>query len=468
MTDAPLMLGVSGLRGVVNESLSSEIAARYGAALGRWFMRQRDDAADAPAHVVVGRDSRPSGPAIETAAVAGLIAAGCRVTRLGLATTPAIAVMVEHLGGDGGLIITASHNPAQWNGIKALRHDGRAPTADQAGSVIDDFTNDCSQYHTDNASAAIDCDQDAGHVHVARVLEHIDVDAIRRRKLRVVVDSVNGAAGPETALLMDRLGVESIHLNAEPTGQFTHPPEPTEANLVGLCKAVLEHAADLGLAQDPDGDRLALVDQTGTYIGEEYTLSLSVMHMLARVGADAATGAVLAANLSTSRMIDDVARRWNAKVLRTPVGEANVAAAMKQHAAMIGGEGNGGVIWPACSYVRNSLAATVLVFEMLALRNVPLGEIVDSIPRYAISKHKIEIDQAQRAEILSQLMPALQTKLNATTIDSQDGVRLDWPDRWVHVRPSNTEPILRIIAEAPDDKAAAELVEKVRQALPVM
>ena len=465
MSDAPLMLGVSGLRGVVGKSLLPQTAARYGAALGRWFSSQRRRGTESAAHVVIGRDSRPSGESIETATVSGLLASGCRVTRSGVVTTPGVAVMVGHLGADGGVIVTASHNPEQWNGIKALRHDGIALAADQVGTVIDDFTNDRSDYAVDDAGTASDCDQDAGQVHIARVLSHIDSQAIRNRGLKVVLDSVNGAGGPETASLMRQLGVELVHLNAEPTGQFTHPPEPSEANLVDLCRAVPECGADLGFAQDPDGDRLAIVDEAGMYIGEEYTLSLSAMHVLDTAGGGA--GSVMAANLSTSRMIDDVADRAQARVIRTPVGEANVAAAMCDHNALVGGEGNGGVIWPVCSHVRDSLAAAALVLEMLARRNVPLSDIVGSMPRYAMIKHKVQINDTTRSDIVGSLSSTLQAHLDAPSVDCQDGVRLDWPDRWVHVRPSNTEPVLRIIAEAPDDRSAADLVDKVRQALAI-
>ena len=466
MTDAPLMLSVSGLRGVVGRSLLPQTAARYGAVLGRWFQQQqqaRPDGAVSPTHAVIGRDSRRSGPMLELAVAAGLMAVGCRVTRLGIATTPGVGVMTEHLQADGGVVITASHNPGEWNGIKALRHDGRAPTADQAATIVADFEQDRIAYVGADNQGSCTSDDSVVAVHVARVLAHVDVAAIRRRRFKVVLDSVNGAAGPETAALMDQLGVELIHLHAEPTGRFPHPPEPTRENLTGLCQAMREHDADLGLAQDPDGDRLAVVDQAGIYIGEEYTLVLSAWHVLDFAADDAAP--VVVTNLSSSRLLEDVAQRTGARVLRTAVGEANVAAAMLQHLSPIGGEGNGGVIWPVCGYVRNSLAGAALLLEMLALRDLPLHAIVDALPRYAMLKQKIEIAPADRDAVVARLAPALLAHFNDADVNCEDGVRLDWPDRWVHVRPSNTEPILRIIAEAPDEADANELADSVRRAL---
>ena len=467
MTEAPLMLSVSGLRGVVGRSLLPQTAARYAAALGQWFQEQRStDAGADPAaatHVVVGRDSRPSGPMLELAVVSGLMALGCRVTRLGIATTPGVAVMAEHLHADGGVVITASHNPSAWNGVKALRHDATAPTADQAEAIIDYFNRDCAEYAAADAQGSYAADHSVVEVHVARLLAHVDVAAIRRRKLKVVLDSVHGAAGPETAALMAQLGVELIHLYAEPTGRFPHPPEPTQAHLTDLCHAVREHGADLGLAQDPDGDRLAVVDEAGTYIGEEYTLALSAWHVLGEAGAG--TAPTVVTNLSSSRLLNDVAGRVGARVVRTAVGEANVAAAMRHYGAPVGGEGSGGVIWPVCTYVRNSLAGAALLLELLARRAVPLSDIVDALPRYATIKQKIDIDSSDRARLVAQLAPALEARFRAPAVDLKDGVRLDWPDRWVHVRPSNTEPILRIVAEAPTGADAAELAENVRQAL---
>ncbi|MEX0652903.1 MAG: phosphoglucosamine mutase [Phycisphaeraceae bacterium] len=449
---APLMLSVSGARGIVGQSLTPPMIARYAAAVGSWLREQSD--ADQPTHVVLGRDSRPSGPLCECAAVAGLLSVGCRVTCLGIASTPGVAVMVRHLHAQGGIVITASHNPIIWNGVKAIRGDGVAPTADQARQIIDRFESDRLDYVDVHGLQPVAFTDAVVDVHRDAILPYIDVDAIRQAGLRVVVDSVHGAGGRETAALLDALGVECIHYYAEPTGQFPHPPEPTAEHLTELCQQVAHHGAAAGFAQDPDADRLAIVDETGRYIGEEYTLAMCARHLLKQ-------GDVAVANLSTSRMIDDVAAAVGARVERTAVGEANVAEGMREHEAVIGGEGNGGVILPGVCHIRDSLVGIALVLEMLAKRKLPLSKLVAETPAYAILKDKVPVD----ADLVKKLGPTLRDEFADVKVDEQDGVRLDWPDRWVHVRASNTEPILRLIAEARDADTAAALLADVRQAL---
>ncbi|MCC7203469.1 MAG: phosphoglucosamine mutase [Phycisphaeraceae bacterium] len=458
MDHAPLMLGVSGLRGLIGKTLTPDVATRYGAAYGQWLRNHRRPGlpSDAAPLVVIGRDSRPSGPMIESAVVAGLVATGCRVVQLGIATTPGTAVMVDHHQADGGVIITASHNPLPWNGIKALTYEGSAPPADQAAELIDLYHKASPRYAAVEDLQPPTPDDTAAEVHLGRILRHIDVKAVRARKLRVVLDSVHGAGGPSTARLLAELGVELIHHGAEPTGLFQHPPEPTRDNLVSLSKAVLDHKAHLGLAQDPDADRLAVVDEKGAYIGEEYTLALCALHMLNRLGRP--QGATSAANLSTSRMIDDVFAQVGGTVYRTPVGEANVAATMRQKHCVIGGEGNGGVIWPDIVQVRDSLAGAALLLEMLAQQNKPLSAIASTLPAYAIVKDKVDTQPGMAQKIKA----ALAEQFKSQKLDLQDGIRIDWPDRWVHVRPSNTEPIIRLIAEAKEPKAAEALIAQVR------
>ena len=457
MNDAPLMLSVSGLRGLVGRSLTPPVAAQYGAAVGHWFRGQKPDSVHP--HVVVGRDSRPSGRLIEMAVVAGLMAVGCRVTTLGIVSTPSVAIMTEHLHADGGVVITASHNPGQWNGVKVLNHEGVAPAPDQADRIITEFKADIDQYAAYNRIGDLASDSTTHEVHVKRVIDQIDTSLIRGRKLKVVVDSVHGAGGPSAARLLEALGVELIHLYGQPTGQFPHEPEPTRENLTGLCDAVVEHEADVGFAQDPDADRLAIVDDQGRYIGEEYTLVLACLRLLDR--ADRPDKPVLAANLSTSRMIDDVAASAGGSVVRTAVGEANVAHAIRSQNAMAGGEGNGGVIWPKVVCVRDSLVGMALVLELLAGQGQPLSRIVDALPRYAIVKDKTAIDP----QVQDHFVAALQQRYQDQRIDLQDGVRIDWPDRWVHVRASNTEPILRLIAESRDEAQALTILDEVRSAI---
>ena len=448
---APLMLSVSGMRGLVGRSITPTVVAKYAAAFGGWLRQATNK--DAP-HVVLGRDSRPSGQMFEMAATSGLIAAGCRVTRVGILSTPGVAIMIGHHHAEGGMVITASHNPIIWNGVKALRHDGAAPPADQAAQIIQRFKDDQLDYvKVENLQPSGE-DDTGVKVHVDSILPHIDVHAVRAARLSAVVDSVNGAGGEEAKALLDALGVKLIHMYPEPTGLFPHTPEPTRENLTGLCAKVTEHGAAIGFAQDPDADRLAVVDEKGSYIGEEYTLALSAMHLLKKSD-------TTVANLSTSRMIDDIAQAVGAKVLRTAVGEANVAAGMQQCGSQIGGEGNGGVIWSKVSGVRDSLVGMAILLEMLAKRGKPLSHLVGLTPAYSIVKDKTDATP----ELISQIKPILQGAFKGQRVDSQDGVRIDWPDRWVHVRPSNTEPIIRLIAEAGSEDQANALIREVRAAL---
>ncbi len=449
---APLMLSVSGMRGLVGRSLTPAVAARYGSVCGDWLKRTRGGAHP---HVVIGRDSRTSGLMYEAAVVSGLLAVGCRVTRVGVLSTPGIAVMVGELQADGGIVVTASHNPAPWNGIKVLRHDGVAPHVDEARDIIDAFEHDRFSLVGVEALATLQDDARGVAVHVRKVIEAgVDVAAIRAAKIKVVVDSVHGAGGDEAAALLHELGVEAVLMYREPTGLFPHPPEPTKENLTELCKRVTQHRAAVGFAQDTDADRLAIVDENGKYIGEEYTLALCAMHTLRK-------GDATAANLSTSRMIDDLAQRVGATVERSAVGEANVASAMRRLGAQIGGEGNGGIIWSKVSQVRDSLVGMALVLEMLAHRKATLSACVAEVPAYTIVKHKIDLAPGTD---LRGALDVVAGGFKGERIDRQDGVRVDVDAQraWVHVRASNTEPILRIIAEAPDQATAEALVERVR------
>ncbi len=449
---APLMLSVSGMRGLVGKSITPEVVTRYAAAFGHWLKGSRG--ADRPA-VVLGRDSRPSGEMYEHAAAAGLAAVGCRVIRVGVLSTPGVAVMEQHLRADGGMVITASHNPAPWNGLKPLRHDGVAPPPQDAETIIRAFHDGSAMQVGVEDLRPMDHDTSGVRVHVDAVLALVDVDLIRKAGLSAVVDSVHGAGGAEAAALLEALGVRLTHLYAAPTGDFPHTPEPTRDNLTELCDRVAAAGAHVGFAQDPDADRLAVVDELGRYIGEEYTLALCAMHKLRK-------GDVAVANLSTSRMLDDIAAAAGATVVRTPVGEANVAAGMREHGAELGGEGNGGIIWRPVSQVRDSLVGMAFVLEMLATRGVDLSEVVASTRAYAIVKDKLDIAAIDGGP--GAVLSRVAERYKVERVDVQDGVRVDFrgADRWVHVRPSNTEPIVRIIAEAGERADAEALVEDVR------
>ncbi len=444
------MLGVSGARGIVGKTMTPGVARRYAACWGAHL------ASGAVAPVVcLGRDSRPSGPELAAAAAAGLSAAGCRVIDLGVVATPTVGVMIGATGAAGGVVITASHNPTPWNGLKLLDHHGTAPEPDRAAEIIATFRG-TSDVETAPSPEPITTESRGTDTHVAKVLGLIDPMPLRERGFHVVLDSVNGAGVEGGRSLLRVLGCDVTHLGSESSGDFWHTPEPTAENLTGLCDAVRAHAADIGCAQDPDADRLALVDEQGRYIGEEYTLVLAAWRVLLDH-----PGANLVANLSTSRMIDDLAARFGATVYRSAVGEANVAALMRAKDAIAGGEGNGGVILPGITCVRDSLSGMALVLDLMRREAKPLSVLVDEIPRYVIVKEKLEL--ADRAD-LDPALSAMQTAFPEATIDACDGIRLDLPEGWAHLRPSNTEPIARIIVEAATAEAAGGLLERVRVA----
>jgi phosphomannomutase len=439
-----LMVGISGIRGIVGQTLTPAVALEFAQAFGTLL---------GGGEVVLARDSRPSGPMLESAVTAGLGAAGCQVTLLGLAMTPTVGRAIRDRECDGGMVITASHNPGQWNGLKFLDRLGVAPDLERARRIAEIRAR--GEYRLITAGfRPPQTDPQAGGRHVAAVRDACEVQPARLKRLRVVLDSVNGAGGVHTPALLAALGCETVHVNADPSGEFAHPPEPTRENLTGLGGAVREADAAVGFAQDPDGDRLAIVDENGEYIGEEYTLALAAQWVLSR------RPGPVAANLSTSRMIDDLAAHYGVPVVRTPVGEAHVARAMLAHRCVVGGEGNGGVIDPRVCYVRDSLSAISLVVQLLAATGKSVSELVADLPRYATVKTKLGTPPEGVVPHLKAVAAAF-ADLGPNTVD---GVRVDFPEGWVHLRASNTEPILRIIAEAGTDAQAAELVARVRAA----
>lgn len=439
-----LMISVSGVRGLVGETLTPEVALAFAQSYGTLLGGGR---------VVLARDTRPSGPMFAAAAKAGLLSAGCEVTDLGIVMTPTIGFAIREGGFKGGMSITASHNPTPWNGLKFLDDLGVAPDP-QLAARIAELRTDGKFRQLKSGFAPPDVDATAGQRHAAAVRAAADVDLAPLKGTRVVLDSINGAGCLDTPAFLESLGCDLIHINGEPTGEFGHSPEPTRENLTQLCDAVRTHGAAIGFAQDPDADRLAIVDENGVYIGEEYTLALSVWSVLSRhVGP-------VAANLSTSRMIDNVAARYGATVHRTPVGESHVARCMLANECVIGGEGNGGVIFPRICYVRDSLSAMSLVLQLMAATGKPLSRLVDDLPRYASIKEKAEAPGEQIAAAVEAVTSAFADE----QLNTSDGVRIDFETGWVHLRGSNTEPIVRIIAEATDADQAAELVAKVRRA----
>jgi phosphomannomutase len=449
-----LMIGVSGMRGTVGGSLTPAVVGRMAAAFAVWLKTTQKPVGGGYFRVVFGRDTRVSGPWVRDAAAAALQASGIEVIDLDVVTTPGVAMMVRHTQADAALIATASHNPAQWNGLKLLNGQGIALPPEDAAQIRLLYDQQAVDYVGVDQLVAPSRNAQTHALHIKRVLDHVDVLGVSTKRFKVALDSVNGAGSIVTATLLSKLGCKLIHLNASPNGQFAHEPEPTEANLQGLCAEVRRQRAHIGFAQDPDADRLAIVDETGRYIGEEYTLALCAKYVLSR------KPGVTVANLSTSRMLDDVAAAAGSTVIRTPVGEANVIQAMLKHGAIIGGEGNGGVIDTRIVGGRDSLVGIAHVLSLMSATGKPLSQLVDEIPRYRIIKTKFDCsrDDALRA------VQALQEQFASERIDTQDGIRIDWLEErsWVHARPSNTEPIMRIFAEAPTAEQAQKRIARFR------
>lgn len=446
-----LIVSISGMRGLVGENLFPETAAAYGSAFGT-FLKQRHVGRN-EVKVAIGRDSRLSGQMIYSAAAAGLTACGIDVIDIGICSTPGVGIMLRHLGCDGGVVITASHNPTAYNGIKFLLEDGIAPSADKAQQIIDLFHKRQFIYTDALGCGHITADDQAHRVHVDKVLKTVQQQSIIEKGFCVVLDSVNGAGGAEAMLLLEALGCDVVPMNVEPTGLFTHTPEPTKENLSALCEKMKHTKAAVAFAQDPDADRLAMVDETGSYIGEEYTLALAAKQIFSQ------TKGTAAANLSTSRMIDDIAAAAGGEVIRTPVGEANVAQAMVANNCVIGGEGNGGVIDLRVGPVRDSLAGMALVLQLMADTGRPLSQLAAEVGGYIMYKNKYPADKQQAARVIEKA----KTVFSNAKINTIDGCRFDLDDGWIHIRTSNTEPIMRVILETKSPETAQQYNQTVEE-----
>jgi phosphomannomutase len=454
MSDPRLMISVSGIRGRVGFGLTPEVAARYAAAFGAWALSQQP--AGKPGSVVLGRDSRVSGPLFHQVARAALESVGANVIDLGLTTTPTIQLAVEHHHAAGGIGITASHNPIEWNALKFIGSSGLFLSAAE-GAAMRALIEQGVPYATWDKLGTTHFDGDAIRRHIEAVLKlpFINKQAIRARGFRVAYDACRGAGGAIIPHLLELLGCEVHEINIEADGRFPRPPEPVPENLGDLERLVKETGAQIGFATDPDVDRLAVVSDAGVAIGEDYTLALACRVVLRHRKGHVVT------NLSTSRVVDDAAAEFGQQVIRAPVGEVNVALRMKLERAVIGGEGNGGVILPELHLGRDAPLGVALLLQLMLEDPRPISRMVADAPRYAIIKDKLTRPDAP----LDAVYKALRDAFPDAHADTQDGLRLGWADRWVHVRPSGTEPVVRVIAEAPTRAGALALVEKGRALL---
>jgi phosphomannomutase len=437
-----LIVSVSGIRGIVNEDLTPDVALAFASAFGVHV-----DGGP----VVISRDGRPSGGMIRHAVMAGLAAAGCEIHDLGVAPTPTVGLAVRHLSAAGGVQITASHNPAAYNGLKLFGSDGRVLNAVAGARIKTMFERGLVRRAPYAEIGVVRPYRQAEEVHGDQVLALIDGQRVRAGRFKALVDGNGGAGGPLAKRLLESLAVETVCEACDPDGFFRHEPEPTAENLQTISPLVKQHGCDVGFALDPDADRLALIDETGRYVGEELTLALAVLFRLRRE-----RGPVVV-NASTSRVIEDIAAKFSVPCHRSAVGEANVADKMREVGALIGGEGNGGVIDPRVGYVRDPFVGMALILNLMAETNRSLSELIAELPAYAIVKEKFNVAR----ERLAALFDALTKRWPEAKADTIDGLRVDWPDRWVHVRGSNTEPIVRVIAEAPTAEQAQALCREV-------
>ena len=445
-----LIISVSGLRGVVGESLTPDVARLYVAAFAETLL---------PGCVVVTRDGRANGPQVLGPVLEGLSQGGDRIVLdAGIAATPTTGVLVRHHQCAGGVQISASHNPAQYNGLKLFSAEGRILPAQDGQAVLERYKLIAAR------SSAADTEHPVSNIqhlvnteaaHLALIEKIVDVAQIRARRFRVLLDANHGSGSVLGRPLLERLGCEVVDISGPPDGLFEHPPEPTADNLAGVLSDVTRAGADIGFCQDPDADRLAIIDEHGQYLGEEYTLALCVDHVLRRTPGPVVT------NCSTSRMAEDLARKYGAPFSRSAVGEANVVDEMLRRQAVLGGEGNGGVIDPRVGLVRDSFVGMALVLDAMAARKLTVSALAAELPRYAIWKTKIQLDRDRVPAALD----VLERHFQDARSDRLDGLRLDWQHAdgsgsWLLVRGSNTEPIVRIIAEAPTLDEAQKLCDE--------
>ena len=437
-----LKISISGVRGVIGESLTPILLTRFAQAFGTYIGART---------IVIGRDPRTSGEMVKQAVVAGLLSTGCRILDIGMCPVPTIQLLVRHHRAHGGIAITASHNPAEWNALKFIGEGGFFLNTGQARELLDIYHQ--GEYTRVGGTELRDVAEVAGatDLHMQTIMDALGPLPTRKRKLRVVLDACNGAGSIVGPTLLEALGAEVFTINVTPDGSFPRPAEPLAENLGDLCAAVRARQADVGFAQDMDADRLAIVSEAGVAIGEEYTLLLATVNVLGK-----SPGPVVA-NLSTTSALQEIVNRFGCPLSLSKIGEVNVTEEMQKQHAVIGGEGNGGVIYPRLNFARDSLVGMALIMQMLAETGQTITELADSLPRFAMIKEKLVCPSDKIFAVLRML----RQEYAAYPMDLRDGVKVSLPNGWFLVRGSNTEPIIRVIAEAEREADARVIIDRV-------
>lgn len=455
-----LIKSISGIRGTiggaVNDNLTPLDVVKFASAFGTWLQNSRNKK---DLTIVIGRDARISGQMVSSLVSATLQGLGINVVDLGLSTTPTVEVMVPELQADGGIILTASHNPKQWNALKLLNEKGEFINAENGAEVLALAESEAFSYAEVDDLGSYETREDGFDIHIKKILDlpMVDADTVRAKKFRVVLDAVNSTGGISLPPLLEQLGCEVIKLYCEPNGHFPHNPEPLKEHLTDICELVKKENADLGIVVDPDVDRLAIIDENGEMFGEEYTLVAVADYLLKN------KNGVAISNLSSSRALRDVAKQHNSEYFASAVGEVNVVNLMKEKHAVIGGEGNGGIIYPDLHYGRDSLVGIALFLTHLAKENKTVSELRAGYPPYFMGKKKIELTPDIDVD---GLLTKMQQEYQNEEVSTVDGVKIDFADNWVHLRKSNTEPIIRIYTEAPTqedaDRLGDDMIAKIR------
>jgi phosphomannomutase len=430
-----LKISISGVRGVIGDSLLPSLLTRFAESFGTYLNS---------GEIVVGRDTRTSGEMVKHAVFAGLMSTGCQVVDLNVCPVPTVQHMVRSLEARGGVAITASHNPVEWNALKLIRGDGCFLNAYQAEELLSIYHQGDYKKVPNQEIREVKYNGLGIQSHLEQILKFYGPVQCRSRKFKVAIDCCNGAGSLMTPRLLKALGCEVVSINTVPDGIFPHPPEPLPQNLTDLCQLVRESGADVGFAQDADADRLAIVSEKGIPIGEDNTLALAIKFVLSQ------ERGIVVTNLSTTQAIDDIAQSFDCRVIRTRIGEVNVTETMKKEKALIGGEGNGGVIFPRINFARDSMVGITLVLHYMATAGTPLSILVDDLPKYYFVKSKIPCPSFR----VRPLLKLLQQTYSAEKLEFTDGLKIQRPKSWALIRPSNTEPIMRVVVEAKDEEAA--------------